>query len=106
MNVQRTVLCFIHGNGSKWEAACLDFDLSVAASSEDEAKESLVRAIRLYVLGAMNEDKATRERLLNRRAPLQTQLLFRFRLARSRFARLLGRKQEERDRGFRLPCPA
>lgn len=68
--MQHELICFARGKPGDWEGVCLNFDIAVQGSSFEEVRHALEEAIGLYVESAMQEDDATRERLLNRAAPL------------------------------------
>lgn len=101
----RTLWCVIEGRGARWEAVCLDLDISVAGTSFDEAKRDLEVAVRQYVLAAQEESPVDRDRLLNRKAPLMVRLRALYQLVR---AVLMRGSSERGDAGgtVLMPCPA
>ena len=103
MKPDQTLLCFAHGGSAGWEAICVDFDLAVQGGSFLEAQELLSGAIAAYVESAMDEDEATRRKLLARRAPFLTRLTLTLRLLA--FNIFHGR-QREAQASFPLLCPA
>jgi predicted RNase H-like HicB family nuclease len=72
----RRLLCFAQGTEGDWEAACPDLDIAVQGRSYEEVYDLLNTAIQDYVQAAIQEDRATRQRLLNRRAPFLVRLSY------------------------------
>ena len=71
ISVQRILHCFAKGDETNgWEAICVDLDIAVEASTFDEAKACLNRAIGTYIEDAMAEGPEEAARLLSRRAPV------------------------------------
>ena len=102
--MKRTLMCFAHGNGSAWEAICIDFDIAVQGTSFEGVKKLLDESIATYVRSAMKETPEVRDQLLNRRAPL----LVRARLALGFLWHVLRHKNhgDDQSAGFSMPCPA
>jgi hypothetical protein len=100
--MRKRLLCYAEGHGEAWEAFCLDLDLAVQGRSFEEVYHSLCAAIRDYVEAALKEDRATAERLLNRKAPL----LDRLRFYRHYLGSILRSHKDEETHGFTIPCPA
>jgi predicted RNase H-like HicB family nuclease len=99
----RDVQCFARGREGDWEAICLDFDIAVQGVSFNEAREALEDAVASYVEAARQEDAQTRERLLNRRAPLRVALLWSIRVLASAWR---ARSNGEAAASFPVACPA
>ncbi len=98
----RRLLCFAQGTEGDWEAACPDLDIVVQGRSYDEVYDLLNTAIHDYVEGALQEDRVTRERLLNRKAPLLIRLGYVL-----GFLRAAWNSGDDRLRhGFTVPCAA
>ncbi len=100
--MRKRLLCYAEGHGEAWEAFCLDLDLAVQGRSFEEVYRSLSAAIRDYVEAALKEDRATAERLLNRKAPL----LERLRFYRRYVGSILRSHKDEETHGFTIPSPA
>ncbi len=100
--MRKGLLCYAEGHGEAWEAFCLDLDLAVQGRSFEEVYRSLSAAIRDYVEAALKEDRATAERLLNRKAPL----LDRLRFYRYYLGSILRSHKDEETHGFTISCPA
>ena len=97
--------CIAHGHGSQWEGLCLDLDIAVQGKSLEEVKTSLESMVVSYIEDASQEDEATRNRLLERRAPLSVRFPWALRL----FLRsILSNKNRGSDDtvGFPVSCPA
>lgn len=73
------LICFVHGRGTRWEAICTDYDISVEGASPSEALQTLMKAVQSYIEDAMSEDATNRERLLNRRSPWRVEFMLRIR---------------------------
>ncbi len=101
---KRNLLCFVTGNGESWEAICLDFDISVQATSRDGAKELLFDAISEYVKAAAEENAENMKSLLDRRAPeyVTAKYLIFFNL----LALFRRHQAGPSEAGFIVPCPA
>lgn len=97
--MNRTVHCYIQGQGNEWEAICVDFDLSVAGRSFDEVRASIEVAIKLYLETALQDQD--RDRLLARRAPLWVRLQLAM-----RHIMVSLRRRSQADGSFHFPCPA
>jgi hypothetical protein len=102
------LLCIVHGQGSDWEAICLDLDIAVTAGSIREAKETLRAAIRDYIVAAMQEDEPNRSALLARRAPLSVRLGWAFKIAcAAMVGAIRGANTNDEETGqFVVPCRA
>ncbi len=96
--------CYIEGGGNAWQAACIDFDLSVSGRSKPEVMDLLEYAVRTYIRDASTEAEPARSQLLNRRAPWTTRLRWRLRLATARIDAKHGLPSEEGR--YVLQCPA
>jgi hypothetical protein len=68
------VICFAEGTGERWEAFCLNYDLAVQGSSNEDAMRKLKDQILLYVEEVRTLPEPDRRRLLNRKAPLSSWL--------------------------------
>jgi hypothetical protein len=96
--------CVVRGHTDHWEAFCLDLDLAVQGRSYDYVHDQLRKAIEGYIEAALLEDEQTRDRLLNRRAPLRVRLYWAFRLF---WATISGRSlNHDSITGFAVACPA
>jgi hypothetical protein len=100
--MRKRLLCYAEGHGEAWEAFCLDLDLAVQGRSFEEVYGFLNAAIRDYVESAQKEDRATSDRLLNRKAPL----LDRLRFYRHYLGSIFKTYQDQETHGFTIPCPA
>lgn len=84
------------------EAACPDLDIVVQGRSYEEVYDLLSTAIRDYVEAALQEDSATRQRLLSRKAPLLVRISYVLGFLRAAWA-----SRDDRLRhGFTVPCEA
>jgi|SRR4026208_2590890 predicted RNase H-like HicB family nuclease len=98
----RRLLCFAQGTDGDWEAACPDLDLAVQGRSYEEVYDRLNTAIQDYVQAALQEDDATRERLLSRKAPFLVRVSYLL-----DFLRAAWTSRDDRLRhGFTVPCAA
>lgn len=69
-NNMKRLLCFAEGKEGDWEGICVDLDIAVQGRSFEDVCKLLDNAIQEYVNSAIEEEPATRIKLLNRRAPL------------------------------------
>ena len=98
----RRLLCFAQGTDGDWEAACPDLDIAVQGRSYEEVYDLLNTAIQDYVQAALQEDDATRERLLSRKAPFLVRVSYLL-----GFLRAAWTSRDDRLRhGFTVPCAA
>jgi len=98
----RRLLCFAQGTEGDWEAACPEFDIAVQGRSYEEVYSLLNTAIQDYVQAALQEDRATRARLLNRKAPLLVRVSYVVGFLRAAWA-----SGDDRLRhSFTVPCAA
>jgi predicted RNase H-like HicB family nuclease len=98
----RRLLCFAQGIEGDWEAACPDLDIAVQGRSYEEVYDLLNTAIQDYVEAALQEDRITRKRLLNRKAPLLVRVSHILGFLRAAWA-----SRDDRLRhGFTVPCAA
>jgi hypothetical protein len=68
------VHCVAAGHDDQWEAFCLDLDLAVQGNSFEEVRNSLNKAINVYVKSASAQPEPDRTRLLHRKAPVLVRL--------------------------------
>lgn len=66
--------CVAAGHDDQWEAFCLDLDLAVQGNSLEEVRNSLNKAVGMYVKSATAQPEPDRTRLLQRKAPLPVRL--------------------------------
>ncbi len=107
--MQHELICFARGKLGDWEGVCLNFDIAVQGESFDEVRRALEEAIGLYVDSAMQEDEATRERLLNRAAPLSEYLRWTARIIAYALAATFSRHRGDgagATAQFPIACPA
>lgn len=98
----KRLLCFAQGTEGDWEAACPDLDIAVQGRSYEEVYDLLNTAIQDYVQAATQEDRATRQRLLNRRAPFLVRLSYVVDFLRA----TLTSRDDRLRHGFTVPCAA
>ena len=100
----RKLLCFAEGNGTSYEAICVDLDIAVEGSSLKKVFDLLNASIATYIEDAMKEDEATARRLLSRRAPWHVRLGYKLRFT----AHLLTRRRDNgtEEASFDVACPA
>ena len=98
----RRLLCFAEGTEGNWEAACPDLDIAVQGRSYEEVYDLLNTAIQDYVQAAMQEDRATRQRLLNRWAPFLVRLSYVLGFLRAAYTS----RDDQLRHGFTVPCAA
>lgn len=102
-----TLLCFARGNDAQgWEAVCVDFDLAVEAPTFDAARSELGAAIRDYVTAAHDESPENCRRLLARRAPLGTVLIWMLRVIWTAIRHGSLRRNDDTAASFPVACPA
>jgi hypothetical protein len=99
----RNILCFARGREGSWEALCIDFDIAVQGASFSQVQADFNDAVAEYVEAARQEDAATRERLLNRRAPLSVMIVWSLRVLRSAWRHGPG---DDTSASFPVACAA
>jgi hypothetical protein len=107
--MQHELICFARGTPGEWEGVCLNFDIAVQGESFEGVRRTLEEAIALYVESAMKEDEATRERLLNRAAPLSEYLRWSWRIIAYAIASTFSRRRGDGGGAtaqFPIACPA
>ncbi len=62
------------GNGTDWEAICVDFDIAVQGHTLEEVQRELRDAVDTFLDYADGLSESEREQLLNRKAPLGLRL--------------------------------
>jgi hypothetical protein len=97
-------LCFAEGHDGRYEAICVDLDISIQGTSFSEVFDGLNSAVASYIEDAMKEDEATARQLLSRRAPWHVRLRHIARVT----AHVIGaRRQSGREEAsFDVACPA
>ncbi len=100
--MRKKLLCYAEGHEGAWQAFCLDFDLAVQGRTFEEVYGRLLATIADYVEGAHGEDRSTKERLLNRKAPILERVRFYWHYLKA----LRKDRTEEMTHGFTIPCPA
>lgn len=76
MTGKRTLHCYASGTDGDWEAICLDLDIAVQGDSFDEVRESLLKAVALYLEAVAALPTERQRRLLHRPAPFGVRLKF------------------------------
>ena len=102
--MRRYLLCVAHGRDHEWEAFSLDFDLAVQGRTFEEVENLLRQAVVAYVEQAMAEPEPIRGRLLTRRVPFRTMIMWRLRVALS--ALFSRQRNDDTTFGFPVSCPA
>lgn len=107
-----TLECIAHGAGNRWEAICLDLDISVQGTSLNEVTRSLEESVVSYIKDACAEDAATTATMLARGVPFRVRMYWALKLF---FATMTGKRlgrgikagdQEPITIGFPVECPA
>lgn len=107
--MQHDLICFARGRHGDWEGVCLNFDIAVQGESFEDVRHALEEAVALYVASAMQEDEETRERLLNRAAPLSEHLRWTARILAYAIASTFSRRRGDGGGAtaqFPIACPA
>lgn len=97
--------CFAWGEDGDWEAICLDLDIAVQGESFEEVKSLLNEAIGSYLDVVKQVSPKEAKRLLNRRAPLLTQLRVKIPFWTHRMLRD-NREGSPGRHGYQFNCPA
>lgn len=104
MVLKREYLYYVYGADSDWTAICVDIDLSVQASTHDEARQKMADVFHSYMEDALKETPENRDRLLNRSSPwtlrLSLWLQYQFFLLRR------ARPHKRSLSADAFPCPA
>ena len=66
--------CYARGSGDRWEAICVDLDISVQGRSPADAKSSLATAIEMYLQRVAELPADERRAFLARRSPWHVRL--------------------------------
>ena len=74
--MKNTATCYAWLHSGKWEAICVDYDLTAQGSSLEEVREELGDAIETFLSRVRELPSPDQARLLNRKAPfaLRTRL--------------------------------
>jgi hypothetical protein len=102
----KAVLCVASGQGSRWEAFCLDFDIAVQGQSLEEVRELLRDAIEMYVQTADAEPEPNRTRLLARKAPFLVRFMWAWRVFWSTLLIRATRRDGDPATVEFITCPA
>jgi hypothetical protein len=102
----RTLRCFARGYDDRFEAICIDLDISVEARTLDEARRCLEEAIRTYVQAAAQEQPAVARKLLSRRSPWHVRAGWILSFALHMMLSGHSRHERTMHAGYDLPCPA
>lgn len=102
----KTLRCFARGYDGKFEAICIDLDISVTARTIQEAQAYLNEAVEMYIEAAAAEAPETAKRLLSRQSPWHVRLSWIWGFAiHMMFATAQGGKSSLHA-GYEIPCPA
>ena len=102
----KTCLCYIEGEGARWQGLCVDFDLTVAGTSLEDVKVMLHRVVGSYIADAVAEGEPDRTRLLSRRSPWHTRFIWRTHVAMTQLGHRLGKVAAASVIHLQAPCPA
>ena len=69
-----TATCYAWGRADRWEAICVDYDLTAQGDSLEEVRRELGNAIETYLSRVRELPKSEQAMLLNRKAPLTLRL--------------------------------
>ena len=64
--------CYAHGAGASWEAICVDLNVAVCGSSQQEVRTSLREAVDLYLETVAALPSTEQSGFLSRRTPWHT----------------------------------
>lgn len=101
-----TLRCFARGYDGKFEAICIDLDISIVAGSLDEAQRCLGEAINMYVAAAVLEEPQVARRLLTRRAPWHVRVSWILSFALHMLVSAPAGRERTMHAGYEMPCPA
>lgn len=101
-----TLRCFARGHDGRFEAICIDLDISIVAGSLDEAQRCLSEAVEMYVEAALQEEPAVARKLLSRRAPWSVRMSWILSFAIHMMVRKPSSRERTMHAGFEMPCPA
>lgn len=104
--MQKTLRCFARGYDGRFEAICIDLDISVEARSLDEARRCLEEAIRTYVHAAVEESPKDAARLLSRKSPWHVRMNWIWSFALHMLLAQPSQADRTMHAGYDLPCPA
>ena len=103
--MKKHLFCAARGHEDRWEAICFDLDIALEGKSFEDVQDRLNKAIVAYINTALEKDEATRNRLLNRRAPLWVRIQWTLPIfIASIFSR--DRNGDDAPLPFYAPCPA
>tara|TARA_R110000787_G_scaffold204722_2_gene315216 strand:+ start:1005 stop:1373 length:369 start_codon:yes stop_codon:yes gene_type:complete len=106
IDMQKTLRCFARGYDDRFEAICIDLDISVEARTLDEARRCLEAAIRSYVEAAVKEAPDVAVALLSRRSPMHVRAQWILSFAFHMLFASPSRNEKSMHAGYDLPCPA
>ena len=89
--------CMAEGRADSWLAVCVDLDIAVQGESFPEVRESLAKAIDMYLDRVGELPSAEQQQLINRRSPWHVRAKFEFYRVLSKF------KRDGGHRPFTLP---
>ena len=101
MRDQMVLFCYAEGSGNAWEAICLDFDIAVQGTSDQDVMNKLGAAIQDYLEYVRSLPAGEQKRFLNRHVPgrIQIGLFLKMLLA------WLCRKRDTKGRhSYSVPC--
>ncbi|WP_312784654.1 hypothetical protein [Brevundimonas sp.] len=102
----KTLRCFARGYDGKYEAICIDLDISVVAGSLQEAQRCLNEAVEMYVHAAIEERPEVAKKLLSRRAPWHVRMGWIWSFALHMMISRPAGHDRTMHAGYEMACPA
>ena len=101
--MQKAIWCYAEGRQGRWEAICLDFDLSVQGETFEQVYRDLNQSIEMYMEYVATLPKEERGQFLGRRAPLNLRLKYVWALL---WAAFKSKTNDAERAGFLVRCQA
>lgn len=102
----KTLRCFARGHDGKYEAICIDLDISVVAGSLQDVQRCLNEAVEMYVHAAIEERPEVARKLLARRAPWHVRMGWIWSFALHMMISRPSGHERTMHAGYEMPCPA
>jgi hypothetical protein len=101
MKDQMVLLFYAEGSGDEWEALCIDFDIAVQGTSEQDVMKKLRDGVSDYVKYIHSLPEKEQRQFLNRRIPRRLQAAIFFKMLYAWFCR---RRDYKERHSFSVPC--
>ena len=71
-DMSKTLQCYVYGHATNWQAICIDFDIAVHGSSQQQVKDRLTASVNLFLRDLLDLPLRDQRHLSQRKSPWHT----------------------------------